>query len=165
MNDLRIGHGYDVHKLVETIPFIICGIKIDFSKGSLGHSDGDVGLHAICDAILGALGLGDLGTHFSSLDPKWKGADSSHFLNHVLRLMTGEGYSINNIDCTIILQSPHINQHIQDMRKQLNNYFHDLDISQISVKATTTDKLGSIGRGEGVAASAIVLLKKDSHER
>ena len=164
MNNFRIGHGYDVHKLVESIPLVICGITIDSKVGSLGHSDGDVGYHAICDAILGALALGDLGTHFSSEDPKWAGQDSSLFLDNVLKLMNRQRYDINNIDCTIILQSPHINKYIQYMRESLANIFVDLDISQISVKATTTDKLGIIGRGEGIAASAIVLLKKASHE-
>ena len=114
-SNLRIGHGYDVHQLVDSIPLIICGITIDFSKGSLGHSDGDVGIHAICDAILGALALGDLGTHFPSSDSKWSGKDSSVFLMHVLKLMHNQGYDIQNIDCTIILQSPHLNTYIQSI--------------------------------------------------
>jgi 2-C-methyl-D-erythritol 2,4-cyclodiphosphate synthase len=163
MSDFRIGYGYDVHKLVESIPLVICEIPVNSPKGSLGHSDGDVGLHVICDAILGALALGDLGTYFPSSDLKWKGADSRSFLDHVLRLMDCEGYSINNIDCTIILQSPHINKYIPKMRQNIADACH-VNINQISVKATTTDKLGSIGREEGIAASAIVLLKKDSHE-
>ena len=165
MSELRIGHGYDVHQLAESTPLVICGVLIDSSKGSVGHSDGDVGIHAICDAILGALALGDLGSHFSSSDSQWQNADSCIFLQEVLKLMDEAGYSIVNIDCTIILQSPHINQYIKDMRVTLNNQFADLNINQISVKATTTDKLGAIGREEGVASSAIVLLKKDNHER
>ena len=120
-------------------------------------------IHAICDAILGALALGDLGTHFPSSDSKWENADSSDLLDRVIGLMVDNRYDINNIDCTIILQSPHINKHIQAMRGHLG-YICGLDPNQISVKATTTDKLGSTGRGEGIAASAIVLLKKDNDE-
>ena len=158
-SELRIGHGYDVHQLVDSIPLIICGVTIDFSKGSLGHSDGDVGIHAICDAILGALALGDLGTHFPSSDSKWAGKDSSVFLIHVLELMHSKGYDINNIDCTIILQLPHINTYIPSMRQVIADICK-LDISTISIKATTTDKLGAIGQGQGIGASAIVLLDK-----
>ena len=159
MSNFRIGHGYDVHKLIVSHPLIICGITIDSLVGSLGHSDGDVGLHAICDAILGALALGDLGTHFPSSDSKWSGQESSFFLIHVLKLMYNEGYDIDNIDCTIILQSPNLNMHIKSMRKMIA-HICKIHISQVSVKATTTDKLGSIGRGEGIGASAIVLLGK-----
>ena len=158
-SELRIGHGYDVHQLVDSIPLIICGITIDFSKGSLGHSDGDVGIHAICDAILGALALGDLGTHFPSSDSKWAGKDSSVFLMHVLKLMHNQGYDIQNIDCTIILQSPHLNTYIQSMRQVIADICK-IDIGMVSIKATTTDKLGVIGQGKGIGASAIVLLGK-----
>lgn len=157
--NLRIGHGYDVHQLVDSIPLIICGVTIDFSKGSLGHSDGDVGIHAICDAILGALALGDLGTHFPSSDSKWSGKDSSVFLMHVLKLMHNQGYDIQNIDCTIILQSPHLNTYIQSMRQVIADICK-IDIGMVSIKATTTDKLGAIGQGKGIGASAIVLLGK-----
>ena len=157
--NLRIGHGYDVHQLVDSIPLIICGVTIDFSKGSLGHSDGDVGIHAICDAILGALALGDLGTHFPSSDSKWSGKDSSVFLMHVLKLMHNQGYDIQNIDCTIILQSPHLNTYIQSMRQVIADICK-VDIGMVSIKATTTDKLGAIGQGKGIGASAIVLLGK-----
>ena len=159
LGDFRIGHGYDIHQLVESRPLIICGVKIDSPLGSLGHSDGDVGYHSICDAILGALALGDLGTHFPSSDSKWLGQESSFFLTHILKLMYNEGYDIDNIDCTIILQSPNLNMHIQSMRKMIAHTCK-IHISQVSVKATTTDKLGSIGRGEGIGASAIVLLGK-----
>ena len=160
---LRIGHGYDVHRLIESKPLIICGEKVESLVGSLGHSDGDVGIHAICDAILGALALGDLGTYFPSSNPKWKDADSRCFLEKVLEEMDSKGYDINNIDCTIILQSPHIGTYVAAMQKRIASYCR-LDIKQVSVKATTTDKLGSIGRGEGIAASAIVLLNKVSNE-
>tara|TARA_B100001250_G_C19420036_1_gene622821 strand:+ start:112 stop:600 length:489 start_codon:yes stop_codon:yes gene_type:complete len=157
--DIRIGHGYDIHQLVDSLPLIVCGIKIDSPKGSLGHSDGDVGIHAICDAILGALALGDLGTHFPSSDPKWAGQESSTFLTHILKLMDNEGYGINNIDCTIILQSPKLNTYIQSMRKMIA-HICNIDINMVSIKATTTDKLGSIGNGEGIGSSSIVLLDK-----
>ena len=162
-NDLRIGQGYDVHQLIDGRPLIICGVKIPHSKGLLGHSDGDVGYHAICDAILGALALGDLGTYFPSSNSKWDGANSEIFLEEILVLMNNKNYSINNIDCTIILQSPHINQYIEQMKKNISDICH-ININQISVKATTTDNLGSIGREEGIGSSSVVLLKKVSNE-
>ena len=163
MSYLRIGHGQDTHQLVNSLPLIICGVNIESSVGSLGHSDGDVGIHSICDAILGALALGDLGTYFPSSDSKWAGKESSFFLIHVLQLMNKKGYDINNIDCTIILQSPKLSMYINDMRKMVANICK-IDIGIVSIKATTTDKIGSIGRGEGIAASAVVLLKKVSNE-
>ena len=162
MDNYRIGHGYDCHKLIKSIPLIICGIEIDSQMGSLGHSDGDVGYHAICDAILGALALGDLGTYFPSTDEKWAGANSEIFLKETLQLMNNKGYTINNLDCTIILQAPQINEDISKMKKHVSSVCK-IDTSAISIKATTTDKLGTIGRGEGIASSAIVLLKKDSN--
>ena len=164
MMDFRIGHGYDTHKLIESQPLIICGVEIKSSVGALGHSDGDVGYHSICDAILGALALGDIGTYFPSSNKQWKDANSIIFLNKIIELMLKQGYVINNIDCTIILQSPHINQNLQRMRKNIATTCK-LDINKISVKATTTDTLGQIGRGEGIAASAIVLLKKVDYGR
>ena len=156
--DLRIGQGYDVHQLVESIPLIICRVTIDSPKGSLGHSDGDVGIHAICDAILGALALGDLGKYFPSTKVL-EGANSQDFLIEVLSLMANRRYEIRNIDCTIILQTPHINQYIEKMRKNISTICH-IDVDKVSVKATTTDKIGSLGRGEGIGASAVVLLGK-----
>ena len=163
MSNFRIGHGYDIHQLVESHPLIICGVHIESPMGSIGHSDGDVGYHAICDAILGALALGDLGTHFPSSDNRWEDANSAIFLQEVLKLMIHAQYEISNIDCTIILQSPHINQYIKQMRENLAEAC-TIHINQVSIKATTTDKLGSIGRGEGVGSSAIILLKKVNHE-
>ena len=159
MSDFKIGHGYDVHRLVSSTPLIICGVHIESPVGSLGHSDGDVGIHAICDAILGALAYGDLGTHFPSSDSEWEDTDSRCFLDKVLEEMNLRGYAINNIDCTIVLQSPHISTYVEAMRQRIADYCY-LEINQVSVKATTTDKLGSIGRGEGIAASAIVLLNE-----
>ena len=164
MNNFRIGHGYDIHQLVDSHPLVICGVDIESPVGSIGHSDGDVGYHSICDAILGALALGDLGTYFPSSNKKWAGANSNIFLQEVLRLMINKQYEISNIDCTIILQHPHINQYIQNMRKNIAEACK-IDINKISVKATTTDKIGAIGRGEGIGSSAIILLNKASHDR
>ena len=164
MVDFRIGHGYDCHKLIKSTLLIICGVEIDSPVGSVGHSDGDVGYHAICDAILGALALGDLGTHFPSTDEKWAGANSEIFLKEILQLMNNKGYTINNLDCTIILQTPHINEYISKMKKHVSSVC-GIDIGAVSIKATTTDKLGAIGREEGIASSAIVLLKKDGKSR
>jgi len=160
--DFRIGHGYDAHQLVKSTPLIIHGVKIESSVGSLGYSDGDVGYHSICDAILGALSLGDLGTHFPSSDIQWKDADSIIFLDKVIKLMYNKGYQINNIDSTIVLQSPHINKYIVQMKRNLA-LACNIDINVISIKATTTDQLGAIGRGEGIASSTIILLKHDSN--
>ena len=162
VEDFRIGYGYDVHKLVASLPLVICGMSIDHPSGSLGHSDGDVGYHSICDAILGALALGDLGTYFPSSDDQWSGVSSDIFLKKILSLMHNNNYLINNIDCTIILQSPQINHHIKQMRTNLAKSCA-VDIGKISIKATTTDNLGFIGNNNGIAASAIVLLKKVSH--
>ena len=161
MTDYRIGHGYDIHKLMESQPLIICGVNIESPTGSLGHSDGDVGYHSICDAILGALALGDLGTYFPSSDKKWEDANSIVFIHKAIKLMNDEGYKINNIDCTIILESPHINKYIPEMKNNLSSTC-EVNLDAISIKATTTDKLGSIGRGEGIASSTIILLTKDS---
>jgi len=160
MSNFRIGHGYDIHKLVISKPLIICGVTIDSNMGAIGHSDGDVVYHAICDAILGALALGDIGTYFPSSDDKWKDANSIIFLQKVLSLMNSRGYIINNLDCTIILQKPHIAQYIDDMKKNIASICN-INMNIISIKATTSDKIGSIGKGEGIASSAIILLKKD----
>ena len=160
--NMRIGHGYDVHQLVDSASLVICGVAIESPVGSLGHSDGDVGYHSVCDAILGALSLGDLGTHFPSSDEKWKDADSIIFINEVMRLMENQNYQINNIDITIILQRPAIKPNVPDMRENIANACH-IPIESVSIKATTTDGLGSIGRGEGIAASAVVLLSDASN--
>ena len=164
MNNFRIGHGYDAHRLVSSIPLIICGVHIESPVGSHGHSDGDVGYHSICDAILGALALGDLGFHFPSSNENWRNTDSKFFFEQILRLMDEKKYTINNIDCTIILESPYINKYIDDMRNNIASICN-VDVSCISVKATTTDKIGFIGRGEGISSLSVVLLQKDNHER
>jgi len=154
-----IGNGIDVHQLEESIPLVIGGVSIPSSKGSRGHSDGDVLFHAIVDAILGSLALGDIGKHFPSDNPRWKNADSRIFLEHACKLMGEKGYSVENIDATVILQVPVLNPHIQKMRENIATVL-SVDLDQISVKATTTDKLGFIGKGEGIAATASALIKK-----
>jgi 2-C-methyl-D-erythritol 2,4-cyclodiphosphate synthase len=153
----RIGNGFDVHALVEGRPLVIGGVVIPFDKGLLGHSDADVLLHALCDAILGALALGDLGAHFPDADARWKDANSRDLLRHVSALASAQGYRIGNVDTTVVAQAPKLAPHVRAMRE---NIAADLgcDVGQVSVKATTTERLGFTGRGEGVAAFATVLL-------
>ena len=153
----RIGYGIDAHQLEVGIPLIIGGVSIPYSKGSKGHSDGDVLYHAIVDAILGALTLGDIGQHFPSDDDQWKDSHSREFLEHAKHLMQEKGYTIFNIDATVILQDPKINIYITEMRKNIAHIL-SLDIDAVSVKSTTTDYLGVIGSGKGIAATAVVLL-------
>ncbi|MCC2605271.1 2-C-methyl-D-erythritol 2,4-cyclodiphosphate synthase [Planctobacterium marinum] len=157
---LRIGHGFDVHKFGGEGPIIIGGVKIPYEQGLLAHSDGDVLLHAISDAILGALALGDIGHHFPDTDDAYKGADSRALLKSVFQQAQTSDYQINNLDCTIIAQAPKMAPHIEAIR---HNLAADLacDISQINVKATTTEKLGYTGRKEGIACHAVVLLIKN----
>ena len=154
---IRIGNGFDVHALVEGRPLVIGGVTIPFARGLAGHSDADVLLHAIADAILGALALGDLGMHFPDTDARWRGADSRDLLRHVMVLAGGQGYRIGNVDATVIAQAPKLAPHVAAMRA---NIAADLgcEIGQVSVKATTTEHLGFAGRGEGIAAHATVLL-------
>jgi 2-C-methyl-D-erythritol 2,4-cyclodiphosphate synthase len=155
----RIGSGIDSHKLEKDIPLIIGGVLIPFEKGSKGHSDGDVLFHAIVDAVLGALALGDIGDYFPSENSKWKDADSKLFMEDVCKLIEEKGYSIENVDITIILQKPVLKKYIMNMRNN-TAFVLSVDLDQISIKATTTDKLGFIGKGEGIAAMASILLKK-----
>jgi 2-C-methyl-D-erythritol 2,4-cyclodiphosphate synthase len=154
---MRIGHGYDVHRLVEGRKLIMGGVDIPWEKGLLGHSDADVLLHAIADGILGAIGEGDIGRHFPDSDPAYKGADSLKLLAHVMGLADERGYKLGNLDATIIAQMPKMAPHIQAMRENiavvLNAY-----ITQINVKATTEEGLGFSGTGEGIAAHAVVLM-------
>jgi 2-C-methyl-D-erythritol 2,4-cyclodiphosphate synthase len=154
---MRIGNGFDVHALVEGRPLILGGVTIPYARGLAGHSDADVLLHAVCDAILGALALGDIGHHFPDTDPRWKGADSRDLLRHVAALATGEGWIIGNLDVTVIAQAPKLAPHVAAMRSNLASDLR-CDIGRISVKATTTEHLGFTGRGEGIAALATVLL-------
>ena len=156
---MRIGQGYDVHKLVEGRKCIICGVEIPYEKGLLGHSDADVALHALSDAILGAAALGDIGKHFPDTDPQFEGADSRVLLQKVVALVKEKGFSIGNADVTIIAQKPKMLPYIEQMKQ---NVALDLELSEdrVNIKATTTEKIGFEGRGEGIAAMAIVLLEE-----
>ena len=154
-----IGNGLDTHRLEEGIPLVIGGVFIPCPKGSKGHSDGDVLFHAIVDAILGSLALGDIGKHFPPDNPSWKDVESRIFLEHSYKLMNEKGYSVENIDATIILQEPALSPHILQMRKNIASIL-STDLDQISVKSTTTDKLGFIGKGEGISATVSILIKK-----
>ena len=157
--DIRIGHGYDVHALKEGLQLVLCGVKIDHTKGCVAHSDGDVAIHAICDALLGALALGDIGKLFPDSDSTYKGIDSRILLKEVVKVVVDSGYSISNIDCTIAMQRPKLRPHIDLMRQRLAEVI-GIDISRISVKATTTEHLGFEGREEGVSATAVTILTK-----
>ena len=158
--DFRIGNGFDVHRLVEGRPCIICGVDIPFELGLLGHSDADVALHALADALLGAAALGDIGKHFPDTDPRWEGADSRMLLRRVVEILAGEGFRPCNADITIMAQAPKMLPHIEAMRA---NVAADLaiDLGRVSVKATTTEKLGFTGRKEGIAAMATALVVRN----
>ena len=156
---MRIGHGYDVHKLVEDRKCIIGGVNIPYDKGLLGHSDADVLLHAIMDAVLGALALGDIGKLFPDNDPTYKNADSLKLCIAVADVMQDKGYKIGNIDATVIAQAPKLAPYINAMRENIASAF-DTDIDSVSVKATTEEKLGFTGAGLGIAAHAVCLLEK-----
>lgn len=154
---MRVGMGYDVHKLVEGRDLIIGGVKIPYEKGLLGHSDADVLLHAIMDAILGAAALGDIGKHFPDSDPKYKGADSLKLLASAKELLDQENYYIENVDATIIAQRPKMAPHIPMMRENVARVL-GIDISQVNIKATTEEGLGFTGKGEGISAQAVSLI-------
>lgn len=157
MTPFRIGHGFDVHQLVLGRALIIGGVTIEYERGLLGHSDADVLLHAIADALLGAAGLGDIGKHFPDTDSRYKGIDSRELLRHVAMKIGEAGYVVSNVDATIIAQMPKMAPHISTM---VSNISVDLGVasSQVNIKATTTEKLGFTGRGEGIAAEAVCLL-------
>jgi len=155
----RIGQGFDVHQLVEGRPLIIGGVTIPYEKGLLGHSDADVLLHTVADACLGAVGEGDIGKHFPDTDPTFKDADSAKLLIHVWGIVKAKGYEIGNIDCTIIAQKPKMLPYIPEMRARIAELLETSE-DNVNVKATTTEKLGFTGRGEGIAAQVAVLLKK-----
>jgi 2-C-methyl-D-erythritol 2,4-cyclodiphosphate synthase len=155
---MRVGMGYDVHKLVEGRKLILGGVEIPYEKGLLGHSDADVLLHSIMDALLGAAALGDIGKHFPDTDPAYKGADSVKLLEHVGRLIREAGYSIENIDATIIAQRPKMRPHIDTMRRNIKEAL-GIELDQINVKATTEEGLGFTGSEEGISAQAICLLQ------
>ena len=154
----RIGFGFDVHQLKDGLDFWLGGILLPHSKGGLGHSDADVLIHSICDALLGAANLGDIGKHFPDTDPKYKGIDSKILLQKVMILVRENGYELGNIDSTICLQRPKIGKHIPEMQKVLANCM-GVDKALVSIKATTTEKLSFVGREEGVSAYATVLIQ------
>ena len=159
MLDIRVGNGFDVHAFAEGNEITLCGLKIPFSKKLLGHSDADVGLHAITDALYGAIASGDIGTHFPPSDNAWKGAASTVFLKHAVQLVKKLGFKINNIDCTIICEQPKIGPLSNQMKSSVSKIM-DLDINRISIKATTSEKLGFTGREEGIAALATATVCK-----
>ncbi len=159
MSPLRIGHGFDAHRLVAGRALRLGGIEVPHARGLEGHSDGDCVLHAVCDALLGAAGEGDMGRHFPSRDPRWHGVDSRVFLEEVRRLVDAAGYAVVNLDVTIVAQEPVMAPHLEPMRAAIAGTL-GVETGQVSVKAKSTDHLGALGRGEGIAALATVLLEK-----
>jgi 2-C-methyl-D-erythritol 2,4-cyclodiphosphate synthase len=155
---MRIGSGFDVHAFTDGDYVMLGGIRIAHDRGVAAHSDGDVLLHALCDALLGALALGDIGTHFPPTDERWRGADSRVFLRHCASLVKGQGWRVGNADLTVICQAPKVGPHALAIRESIAAEL-GVDLEQVSVKATTTEKLGFTGRGEGIAAQAVVLLQ------
>lgn len=156
-NTIRIGHGFDVHQLITGRPCIIGGVTIAHDKGLDGHSDADVLLHAICDALLGAAALGDIGKHFPPTDMRYKGINSRELLKHVVALLSDKGFVVGNVDATVICEAPRLSAHTAQMCINIGEDCA-IDISQVNVKATTTEKLGFTGRGEGIAAEAVCLI-------
>lgn len=156
---MRIGMGFDVHRLVEGREMWLCGVKLEHEKGLLGHSDADVAIHALCDALLGAACLRDIGYHFPDTDERYKGIDSCKLLEQVMALLRDRGYELGNCDITICAERPKINPHIPAMQRRLAQCM-DCDENQVSIKATTTEKLGFTGREEGIAAYAVALLQE-----
>jgi 2-C-methyl-D-erythritol 2,4-cyclodiphosphate synthase len=155
---MRIGSGFDVHAFTDGDHVMLGGVRIPNNRGVAAHSDGDVLLHALCDALLGALALGDIGRHFPPSDPQWKGADSRVFVRHCASLVKGQGWRLGNADLTVICETPKVGPHAQAIRESIAAIL-DVDPDLISVKATTTERLGFTGRGEGIAAQAVVLLQ------
>ncbi len=156
---MRIGFGYDVHKFGGQGPITLAGVKVPYEQGFIAHSDGDVAIHALCDAMLGALALGDIGKHFPDTSDEFENIDSRILLRHVVKVVTEQGYKLGNCDLTIVAQAPKMAPHIEQMRATLAADL-EADISQVSVKATTTEKLGFEGRKEGISTHAVVLLEK-----
>ena len=156
---VRIGFGYDVHQLKDGNDLWLGGIKLKHTKGAVGHSDADVLIHAICDALLGAAGLRDIGFHFPDTSSEFKGIDSKILLGRVMLLLAAEGYVVGNIDCTLVLEEPKINPHIEEMRKVLASILN-VEVSDIGIKATTNETMGFVGRQEGVCAYAVALIQK-----
>ena len=157
--DIRTGFGYDVHQLVEGRDLWLGGVQIDAEKGALGHSDADVLLHVIIDALLGATGLGDIGQHFPDTDPAYKGADSKDLLKATLEIIGAKGFQVHNIDSTVCLEAPKLRPHIDEMRAKIAELV-GVDVDKVSVKATTSESMGFIGRKDGIAAYAVVLVQR-----
>ena len=160
MKDIRIGHGYDVHALADGLRLVIGGVELEHTKGCVAHSDGDVAIHAICDAMLGALALGDIGKLFPDTSAEFKGIDSKILLRRVCDVIEQKGYKVGNVDCTIAMQRPKLRPHIDTMRSTLASVI-GIEIDRVSVKATTTERLGFEGREEGVSVHSVVLLCKE----
>jgi 2-C-methyl-D-erythritol 2,4-cyclodiphosphate synthase len=158
---MRIGQGFDVHAFGPGDHVMLAGVRIPHSHGLVAHSDGDVAVHALCDALLGALALGDIGRHFPDSDPRWKGADSLQLLAHCMALVRGRGHALGNADVTVICEKPKLAPHVDAMRSRIAAAL-GCDVDAVSVKATTSEKLGFAGRGEGIAAMAVVLLERAS---
>lgn len=156
---IRVGMGFDVHPLEQGRPLYLGGVQLESEKGAVGHSDADVLIHAICDALLGAANLGDIGYHFPNTDPQWRNADSKIFLGQVTKLLAAKGWSIINVDCTLVLEKPKILPHIPAMKNVLAPLMN-LEPDDVSVKATTNEKLGYVGRQEGVNAYAVALIQQ-----
>lgn len=154
---IRIGQGYDVHAFGQGDHIMLAGVRVPHSRGVLAHSDGDVALHALCDAMLGALALGDIGVHFPPSDDRWKGADSSRFVSHCNELLRERGWQVGNVDITVICERPKVGPHALAMREKVAQLLQ-IDLDRVSIKATTSEKLGFTGREEGIAAQAVALL-------
>lgn len=161
---IRIGHGYDVHKIGGDGPMILGGISVPYPQGLIAHSDGDVVLHAISDALLGAVALGDIGRHFPDTDPRYKGADSGVLLQHCYRLVSEHGYQLQNVDVTIVAQAPKMAPHIEAMCQRIAELL-TCDVSQVNVKATTSEQMGFTGRKEGIAVHAVVLVATQTESK
>ncbi len=159
MNDLRTGIGYDIHRMVEGRELRLGGIRIEYPKGLLGYSDGDVLLHAICDALLGAAGLGDIGGHFPDTDPVYKGISSLELLRHVVKLLHESGFEVVNIDANVLAEAPKIGSHISDMKEAIGGAV-GISPKRVNVKGRTSDGLGEIGRGEAIAAQAVAMVQQ-----
>ncbi len=156
---IRVGFGFDVHQLIEGRELWLGGVLIPHSVGALGHSDADVVLHAVCDALLGAVAMGDIGQHFPNTDPQWKGADSKKLLEAVVKLVTDAGWSVGNVDCTLVMERPKIMPYVPAMRKVMAPLL-GIELDAVSIKATTNETLGFVGREEGVCAHAVALVVK-----
>jgi len=160
MSAYRVGTGFDAHRLVPGRKLMLGGVEVPHARGLEGHSDGDCAIHALCDALLGAAGAGDLGAHFPSADPQWKEAPGLAFLERVARVVAERGYAVENLDLTVIAQAPGLAPYLEKMRTTIGRCLR-LEAAQVSVKAKSTDGLGAVGRGEGIAAVATALLRKD----